>query len=160
MFGGFLGSHQNILYHLPNDQPWIRNANKRFHDISNKNEYLWNCISMENAETKIKCQKQQFLSNVVLGLMTFFNVKILSKAISLTNYLTEIHLEWRWTNQSVWVHRKMTCYMILTQMTSLHEQSNSMCLIQQMRMGDWLLFSLANIQTRTIFLWHLLKSHC
>lgn len=48
---------------------------------------------MENAETKIKCQKQQFLSKVVFGLMTFFNEKILSKAISLTNYLTEIHLE-------------------------------------------------------------------
>jgi len=50
--------------------------------------------------------------------------------------------------------------MILTQMTLLHEQSNSTCLIQQMRMGYWLLFSLANVHTRTMFLWHLLKSHC
>lgn len=30
---------------------------------------------MENAEKKIKCQKQQFLSKVLLGLMTFFNEK-------------------------------------------------------------------------------------
>lgn len=51
---------------------------------------------MENAETKIKCQKQQFLSKALLGLVTLFNEKkkkILSKAISFTNYLTEIHIE-------------------------------------------------------------------
>lgn len=34
-----------------------------------------NSVSMENAETKIKCQKQQFLSKVLLGLMTFSNEK-------------------------------------------------------------------------------------
>lgn len=28
-------------------------------------------ISMENAETKIKCQRQQFLSKALLELMTF-----------------------------------------------------------------------------------------
>lgn len=30
---------------------------------------------MENAETKIKCQKQQFLSKALLGLVTLFNEK-------------------------------------------------------------------------------------
>lgn len=34
-----------------------------------------NSVSMENAETKIKCQNQQFLSKVLLGLMTFSNEK-------------------------------------------------------------------------------------
>ena len=34
-----------------------------------------NSISMENAETKIKCQKQQFLSKMLLGLMTFCSEK-------------------------------------------------------------------------------------
>lgn len=50
---------------------------------------------MEYAETKIKFQKQQFLSKALLGLVTLFNEKkkILSKAISFTNYLTEIHIE-------------------------------------------------------------------
>lgn len=116
---------------------------------------------MENAETKIKCQKQQFLSKVILGLMTFFLwKKILWKAISSTNYLTEIHLEWLGSNQSVWAHRKMTCYMILTEMTSLCEQKRSMGLVQPKRLGDWLLFHLALVQRRTIFRWYLLKSHC
>lgn len=32
-------------------------------------------MSMENAETKIKCQKQQFLSKALLGLVTLFNEK-------------------------------------------------------------------------------------
>ena len=52
-----------------------------------------NSLSVENAETKIKCQKQQFLLKVLLGLMTFSNEKTLSKAISSTNYLAELHLE-------------------------------------------------------------------
>lgn len=30
---------------------------------------------MENAETKIKCRKQQFLSKALLGLVTLFNEK-------------------------------------------------------------------------------------
>lgn len=120
-----------------------------------------NSISMENGETKIKGQKQQFFSKVLFGLMTFFLwKKILSKAISSTNYLTEMHLEWLGSNQSVWAHRKMTCYMILTEMTSLCEQKHSMGLVQPMKLGDWLLFYLAHVQRRTIFLWHLLKSHC
>lgn len=71
--------------------------------------------------------------------------KILSKVISSTDYLTETHLEWLGTNQSVWVHRRMTCYMNLTQQTSLCEQKHSVGLVQLMRLRDWLLFYLSHM---------------
>lgn len=77
--------------------------------------------------------------------------KILSKVISSTDYLTEIHLEWLGTNQSVWVHRKMTCYMNLTQMTSLCEQKHSVGLVQLMRLGDWLLFYLSHMSKAGLY---------
>lgn len=77
--------------------------------------------------------------------------KILSKVISSTDYLTEMHLEWLGTNQSVWVHRKMTCYMHLTQMTSLCEQKHSVGLVQLMRLGDWLLFRLSHMSKAGLY---------
>lgn len=61
------------IIHQILDQPPARKFNKHF--ITFPIEINVNSISMENAETKIKRQKQQFLSKVLLGLMTFFLLK-------------------------------------------------------------------------------------
>lgn len=83
------------------------------------------------------------------------------KSNQLYSYLTGIHLEWLGTNQSVWVHRKMTGYMILTQMTLLCKQKHSIGFIESaIEIGGLVTFlSVWHLQSRNIFLWHLLKSH-